>query len=98
MTAHHTEGPWALIAGNHEDHWFIVAGEYADQGEPELHAEIVTPNPSDVRAMAAAPELLGAMERLLATTEPGTEDAHEPGCRCVIHGARAAIAKAKGEA
>lgn len=50
------------------------------------------------RVQDAAEEMLAALERLLAATPAGNEAEHEPGCRCVIHEARAAIRKAKGEA
>lgn len=46
--------------------------------------------------LAAAPDLLAALKRLLVTQYPGTENHHETGCRCVIHEAQVAIAKAEG--
>mgnify|MGYP000744712897 CR=1 FL=1 len=50
------------------------------------------------RLMTAAPEMLVALKRLLASTDPGNVDDHDKGCGCVIHEARAAIAKAEGRA
>lgn len=69
-----TPGPWRLVPGNHEGHWYIVAGDYADEGEPDLWAEVCSPYPADARAMAAAPELLAACEAALGffSAEPGT--------------------------
>lgn len=48
--------------------------------------------------MAAAPDMLAALKRLLASTDPGNVDDHDKGCGCVIHEARAAIARAEGRA
>lgn len=50
----------------------------------------------NARLIAAAPELLAAIKRLLVASYPGTERHHETGCRCVIHEAQVAIAKAEG--
>lgn len=44
--------------------------------------------------MAAAPELYEALRRLLGNTDPGNASEHDEGCMCVIHEARAALAKA----
>jgi hypothetical protein len=46
--------------------------------------------------LAAAPDLLEALRRLLGTSTTKLDETHEPGCRCVIHEALAAIAKAEG--
>lgn len=46
------------------------------------------------RRIAALPQLLAALRRLLATVNPGNAAEHDDGCRCVIHEAHAAIAKA----
>lgn len=40
-------------------------------------------------------EMLAALKRLLATINVRDADNHAPGCRCVIHEARAVIAKAE---
>lgn len=49
---------------------------------------------ANARLIAAAPELLEALKRLLATINPGNADSHSNDCRCVIHEARAVISKA----
>jgi len=49
----------------------------------------------NARLIAAAPDLLAALERLLGNVSKGNEVWHDPLCHCVIHEARAAIAKAK---
>lgn len=41
-------------------------------------------------------EMLAALKRLLATINVRDADSHAPGCRCVIHEARAVIARAEG--
>jgi hypothetical protein len=48
--------------------------------------------------LAASAKLEAALARLLAIENPGNADQHEPGCCCVIHEARAALATARGEA
>lgn len=50
------------------------------------------------RAMVASLDMLAALKRLLGSTDPGNADKHDMGCRCVIHEARSAIAKAEGRA
>lgn len=48
------------------------------------------------RVMVSRLDMLAALKRLLASTDPGNADKHDTGCRCVIHEARAAIAAAEG--
>jgi hypothetical protein len=88
--ANHTPGPWLareLISG----HWQVVqddsaqqiAGVYATAGDS-----------SNARLIAAAPDLLAALEGIL---EGGALDTTAPECdgyRAIV---RAAIRKAKGE-
>ena len=84
--ATHTLGPWQATEGGNvrtvaEPGWLVatVASTFRKQG--------------NARLIAAAPELLAALERLLHQVEyMGAPDDHED-----IIEARAAIAKAKGE-
>jgi hypothetical protein len=67
---------------------FIVAGLSGDQKRDRESLD------ATAKVFAAAPELLEALKRLLGSTGSGNASLHEEGCRCVIHEARAAIAKA----
>lgn len=93
--AKYTPGPWEAAGPVGKAIWIqsdaqpniaAVHGAFTDTGRANAHL------------IAAAPKLYEALARLLATTDPGTADTHEPGCRCVIHEARAALAEAKGGA
>lgn len=86
MTTQHTPGPWELRQSS-RDYWFI---DY-DQGGEGYTLTKLDCGEKDARLISAAPELLAALEGLLnalpsATTHPA------------IKAARAAIAKATGEA
>jgi hypothetical protein len=66
-----------------------------DSGHPDIPCQISGWVRPEVAALVkAAPELLDALIRLLGSTHAGNADEHESGCGCVIHEARAAIAKA----
>lgn len=92
MTAQHTPGPWAFAkyskkrfglgcAGHGA--WMFLQTIYEDADSPELRA--------NARLMAAAPELLAALEEVLAYC---VEHGHDWMCMAQ---ARAAIIKATGE-
>jgi hypothetical protein len=108
MTAH-IPGPWQYRTLPHDD-WGTV---HASNGPIVAHAlsgswDVIDydahrtagtdPYEANARLIAAAPDLLAALKRLLATINPGNADEHAVGCNCVIHEARAAIAKATGAA
>lgn len=87
----HTSEQWEVI-GDDPANLHVVQAD-----APHLRVCFLTSNgPTEERArlIAAAPDLLEALRRLLATTAHNNDDKHEDGCRCVIHEARAAIAKA----
>jgi hypothetical protein len=96
----HTPGPWEVGDVQRGESPLMV---YCDDSLGSRVADLSTSGhgitTAQVRAnallIAAAPDLLAALKRLLATTFPGTEG-HDPDCRCVIHEARTAIAKAEG--
>lgn len=104
-THKHTPGPWG-IRSRHEsrmDHTTVIRS-VAIPGHDYIEVSRIT-NPSpeqdevaraNVRLIAAAPDLLEALKRLLANFSGGTEATHEPGCGCVWHEAAKAIAKSEG--
>ena len=69
LMAAHTPGPWREIPWkkldieNHSKR-VIVAGDYADEGEPDLIVELVAGDEVDANArlIAAGPELLEALK------------------------------------
>lgn len=83
MQTQHTPGPWTAFKDmlgkwhvDHEDGHCIIQGEKAE---------------ANARLIAAAPELLAALQNLL-DADMTSESAIK-----VVHNARIAIAKAKGE-
>ena len=98
MSVRNTQGPWKAVEYQAGDCWQI---QYGDRGNWLAEVVIDGDEPSaeaDARLIAAAPDLLDALHRLLATTDSGNSATHQPDCRCVFHEARAAIAKATEEA
>ncbi|MAG25059.1 hypothetical protein CMI47_05705 [Candidatus Pacearchaeota archaeon] len=96
----HTPGPWAVFPyyyerGDGEEHRLIGLGQFDTIADVRMGSDDV---PGDLEAnaclIAAAPELLEALEGLLPDFTGGL-DPTEP--ECVVK-ARAAIAKARGEA
>ena len=88
----HTPGPWT-----YEEEAYHMEQVFGPKG---LIAQVVGDSAetcANAILIAAAPDLLAALERLLGSTKRGNADDHEADCRCVIHEASAAIAKAKGE-
>lgn len=95
----HTPGPWNWVPSPHATHpdmgaffseggqrvcWFGDAEQYyPSQGEP--------PSDADARLIAAAPDLLEALEGCIPQLELGNGEAEH------IKAARAAIARARGE-
>lgn len=103
MSPQHTKGPWSAFkdigtpAGTlkvAQEHWLsdpfsapLVAAVYGEEGEQQANASLI----------AAAPELLAALEALLGWHEAfplAQGEAELP----VVQRARAAVAKAKGVA
>lgn len=86
MTTKHTPGPWKPI----RDLSSKMVGIWADDGEGWV-GEVETM--ADAKLIAAAPDLLAALEAIMATRfTPWREDAVKANSV-----ASAAIAKAKGE-
>lgn len=90
----HTPGPWAATYKHLGDAPFVV--ESGQPGEPNggcYMAECYGPDAeANARLIAAAPELLEALELLLFAPPSGCVDHHAIDAK-----ARAAIAKARGE-
>lgn len=95
MPANHTPGPWA-ISQSHGFRTGAPANAYTINGACGTVA--TTPNPNvasnaaNARLIAAAPELLAALQALLEVV-PQTYD-----CRHELADARAAVARATGDA
>ena len=91
MTAKHTPGPWTIVdpeAGG----WCVQSRDMTSKARNGGFVSAVCPGPdgpANARLIAAAPDMLAALERLEAVREPGDEIA-------ALEQARAAIAKAKG--
>jgi hypothetical protein len=97
----HTPGPWKTLNRGTNRLVDIVQGSDASNGLAkvwlnEYRKRGATPERlANARLIAAAPELLEALERILTTHDDSCQ-----GAECGIAGidaARAAIAKAKGE-
>lgn len=91
--SNHTPGPWFAQRAI-KDGWYIVARD-ARQMVVHTHdteEEYGPIDDADARLIAAAPELLEALENLLKVHEGEGGTQHHAGDM-----ARAAIAKAKGE-
>lgn len=86
MTTQHTPGPWRI-----GDAGFTVFGPPKPGALPETIAPVK--NRANARLIAAAPDLLTAVEALL-DCEPALLSAKERKAYAI---ARAAIAKARGE-
>ena len=92
----HTQGPWMWV--KKDDYWNLetadgemIADDGSSCGEYGGWFGSEWPN-ANARLIAAAPDLLAALQEVLAhTPEPHAGDA-----RAILHRARAAIAKATG--
>jgi hypothetical protein len=100
--ASHTPAPWGLSNDEGSERYEI--GINADVGvkiicsvDYGFDEPFDSQQHANARLIAAAPELLAALKRILGAVYPGTEKHHETGCRCFIHEAQQAIAKATGE-
>lgn len=77
----YTPGPWQEIPREkigikNPSKRFIVAGDYADEGEPDLIVEVVAGDEveANARLIAAAPELLEAAENVFKVyADPETD-------------------------
>ena len=58
---HWVEKPWLLFQGDSEDHYIIIAGEYALDGDPDLRADVVVFTPKVPKMMALAGEMFDVL-------------------------------------
>lgn len=95
----HTPGPWNAVKSQPRIYW-IDAHE-----QPCAYGHIATvfeggkdpdENAANARLIAAAPDLLAALEALVDDTEHRDHDCGDEEW-CPVHKARAAIAKARGK-
>jgi len=82
----HTKGNWSIVEGNTFCAIRVDERVIADMRLVGLHY-----NKADAKLIAAAPDLLEALQKMLSTWEHGGTDAYP------ISEVRAAIAKATGE-
>lgn len=102
-----TPGPWAAVFEPEWNQWSIRSANPADLAEAPVYYELASSIGGHVRGenfddyseveanarlVAAAPDLLEALEMLLEETDPMKLNAGEPWCRV-----RTVIAKARGE-
>jgi len=96
-----TPGPWRKMQGKYTDTYVILAGDYANEGQPDMWAEVVTPNEMDASLIAAAPDLYRELENLVELAEAAMRAANRDGgeydIEAELAGARAALRKARGE-
>jgi len=63
----HTPGPWRVVESKYVDKTsclYVMAGDYADEGEPDMKVEVISSVAQcDASLIAAAPELLEACRR-----------------------------------
>jgi hypothetical protein len=96
----HTPGPWYVSEGSH---WLYVVSEGAQRDEygdlpvicgTRWTGTVTEQERADARLIAAAPELLASLDRMLAwiDTLPNVNEMARP----AIDAARAAVARAKG--
>lgn len=102
MSSKHTPGPWEVCHGGHGgpsgfviDEYYVLNRTVAD--DVAIAADIVDPatqmpSEANARLIAAAPELLEALEAVIGCYQCGND------LRIVMDQVRVAIAKATGEA
>jgi len=86
--SNHTPGPWKLVETESTD---FTAIENLDGNEVLGTSEWLRANPVDLQLMAAAPDLLYALEEILLNETKLYND------MATVIEAKAAVAKAKGE-
>jgi len=97
----HTPGPWKVVASGQigrASAEFYIWSSYGDQRSPSVaHIKHSTKQPTlaNARLIASAPDLLAALEAML---DECYDTERNDAIRLAVRKARAAIAKAKGEA
>jgi len=108
MTTKHTPGPWVHRPGQTDGHWIIgLPNDIPEciglRGDEYMCVSGICTEP-DARLIAAAPELLEALQALVSDAEDAEVFSRQQGFHDIaaerrgrINAAFAAIAKAKGE-
>lgn len=102
--AQHTPGPWHVSVGEIVGHVEVGVDDAKDNFICTMHAIPPTSNMANALLIAAAPELLDALKRVVALYDSLdlTEEMRKAGWRNLdqpwVIAARAAIAKAEGRA
>lgn len=89
MAQTHTPGPWH--AGETITTQCRIKGEYSSFSTVAQRV----PRPADQALIAAAPDLLAALEKLLNCSAL-CEDESDPSSECAIENAQSAVRKARG--
>lgn len=104
MSAKHTPGPWDYFVGNANGRGLIRVETAASAATAGVHVASLARggnSEANARLIAAAPELLEALENMVGTGaqfEDYCDDSeHDAESRCVFCIARAAIAKVEGK-
>lgn len=92
----YTKGPWTLVEGKHGNWEIMSADGKAFMGETSYYPW-QSDNIEDARLIAAAPELLEALELAEELYKVGIMNAEDGLLEAVVAKRRAAIKKAKGE-
>lgn len=91
MNPQHTPSPWAL-SDDPDPLVFNSRGDYVAQVLAYAGGSLRPGYAADARLIVAAPDLLSALQNLVAATQPTYDNRHE------LAGARDAIARATGGA
>lgn len=106
MSGKHTPGPW-LLQAEHDGEWSVWARQPHTGTLATFYCEDINglfPAENNARLCAAAPDLLASLVELLEPLEAAAKALGSQGKFLDMHGeaafdrARAAIAKARGEA
>jgi hypothetical protein len=92
----HTPGPWAAVSDHAKERMRIMGGDWTVAFVPARHPTDV----ANARLVAAAPEMLGALERCddaFAMWQVGGVPGRPEDILRLVTQVRAAIAKARGE-
>ena len=92
----HSTGPWtAMVTDNLALDGTPALWDIVQRSSGGTVAEIQSHNPDDAALVAAAPDLLAALQALVGEADLGEID-HDDSTRALLAQARAAIARATG--
>jgi hypothetical protein len=91
MNTKHTPGPWAVV---HSSEGYSVGAQHKPGCFPKTRlCDMVTGTQQDAELIAAAPELLAALKRLIDCPATNLDDLEPEDCEAILQAERA-IAKA----